>query len=488
MIGKRRRFYFKRIRPRAPLDPLNPATLDQRQLWLRPDLGVERKGRAARLEAALSQHLLATNNSTIQTGPIDFWVAGWIKLNAKDDNYHFASKWRTGQPNEYRIWFFGDDNPLRFSVSSNGSDQTILEATNFGSLPLDTWFFVLAWHDAAGGAIHLRVNDLPAQSTAHSGGVNAGSSDLIFGAKDPGNRQMDGALDQWAFGKSPPGGIATVIDDIHATLYNAGQGAFHSQLSDAQRTDWGLVSWWELEEASGTRADAHGSNDLTDHNGATAVEGLTRHPAVDADPVSHWFDPDSGFEFAQFSADRRPIYHVGPERLEFDGFNDNLQYPQPMLLPLERWTLFLVAEISPNSVGSDRTLFEELGPDELFRVAHVAGGGADSDMLRVTMRPNAAGVERSLTTNAAVAGQGPVVIAVQREETQLRVWLDGAEAGALEIDPGAGSGGSTNRLGGSGGSGAYLDGSLQHVLSVEAALSATEVDQVTAWFESESGL
>ena len=38
----------------------------------------------------------------------------------------------------------------------------------------------------------------------------------------------------------------------------------------------GLVSYWELDEASGTRADAHGSNDLTDNNtvgSATGIQG-----------------------------------------------------------------------------------------------------------------------------------------------------------------------------------------------------------------------
>ena len=38
----------------------------------------------------------------------------------------------------------------------------------------------------------------------------------------------------------------------------------------------GLVSYWELEEASGTRVDSHGSNDLTDNNtvlNATGKQG-----------------------------------------------------------------------------------------------------------------------------------------------------------------------------------------------------------------------
>jgi hypothetical protein len=35
----------------------------------------------------------------------------------------------------------------------------------------------------------------------------------------------------------------------------------------------GLVSWWNLDETSGTRADSHGSNDLTDVNTVGYTDG-----------------------------------------------------------------------------------------------------------------------------------------------------------------------------------------------------------------------
>ena len=42
---------------------------------------------------------------------------------------------------------------------------------------------------------------------------------------------------------------------------------------------WGLISCWELEEASGTREDAHGTNDLTDNNTVTQVAGVVGNAA-----------------------------------------------------------------------------------------------------------------------------------------------------------------------------------------------------------------
>ena len=40
-----------------------------------------------------------------------------------------------------------------------------------------------------------------------------------------------------------------------------------------------LVSWWELDEASGTRNDAHGSNHLTDGNTVAQVAGKVGNAA-----------------------------------------------------------------------------------------------------------------------------------------------------------------------------------------------------------------
>jgi hypothetical protein len=44
------------------------------------------------------------------------------------------------------------------------------------------------------------------------------------------------------------------------------------------------VSWWNLDEASGTRVDAHGDNDLTDNN--TVLSVINAPPAMDGAAAS----------------------------------------------------------------------------------------------------------------------------------------------------------------------------------------------------------
>ena len=37
-----------------------------------------------------------------------------------------------------------------------------------------------------------------------------------------------------------------------------------------------MSAWWDLDETSGTRIDAHGNNNLSDNNGVTTTAGITR--------------------------------------------------------------------------------------------------------------------------------------------------------------------------------------------------------------------
>lgn len=55
-------------------------------------------------------------------------------------------------------------------------------------------------------------------------------------------------------------------------LVNSGNAKKYADLTAAEKVD--LVSYWNLDEASGTRADSHGDNDLTDNNTVTSGTNL----------------------------------------------------------------------------------------------------------------------------------------------------------------------------------------------------------------------
>ena len=60
------------------------------------------------------------------------------------------------------------------------------------------------------------------------------------------------------------------------SLYNNGVGKYYSSLTAAEKV--GLVSYWNLDEVSGTRADSFGTNTLTDNNTVTSVTNAVPPP------------------------------------------------------------------------------------------------------------------------------------------------------------------------------------------------------------------
>jgi len=80
-------------------------------------------------------------------------------------------------------------------------------------------------------------------------------------AWSPGRARYDGLLDEVALW------IGRALSADNATwLYNAGLARIHGDLTATNPGTANLAAYWPLDEQSGTRYDAQGSNDLTDVN------------------------------------------------------------------------------------------------------------------------------------------------------------------------------------------------------------------------------
>ena len=75
-----------------------------------------------------------------------------------------------------------DGTNLRFHVSDDGINND--SAVNSAAISANTWYFFVAWHDAAGNTINISVNNNAAASTAHSTGVYDGDAALYFRTND----------------------------------------------------------------------------------------------------------------------------------------------------------------------------------------------------------------------------------------------------------------------------------------------------------------
>lgn len=214
---------------------------------------------AAQFTRTNSEYLSRASNSALQVGNIDFWFA----LRVYPDSVGGSHGLITKDNSEYRMYLATDNSPIFFA----GSDFA-----SVGVISTSTWTFLLGYYDSGTQRVYLSKDGAAFSSTAVVTPPIASGTEFHIGEYVA--NYMDGRLDSIAYGKSPSGGIAGIINAIRDSLYNSGNGKAYSDLMAQEKTDWGLVSFWNLDELSGTRNDDYGTNHLTDNNTVTSADGI----------------------------------------------------------------------------------------------------------------------------------------------------------------------------------------------------------------------
>lgn len=169
-------------------------------------------GNAASFVGANEEALTIGDNVALRMGDIDFTIAGWVRFDALG-NTGLVGKWATDSL-EYLAYFDGTN--LRLLVSNDGTNT--VSVVNSATISANTWYFFVAWHDAAANTINISVNDNAAASAAHSTGVNSGSASFYLGRNEEGLTYLSGRLDSVSIWKR----VLTAAE--RTQLYNSGNG------------------------------------------------------------------------------------------------------------------------------------------------------------------------------------------------------------------------------------------------------------------------
>jgi hypothetical protein len=172
-----------------------------------------------------NQSFVLAANSSVEMGDIDFSLAGWVYLSSGAANRVVAGKWRFtgGNWRQYAIEFVTATNRLTFGVTHDGNAVARVSADNYGNIPLDTWVYVTAGHNASTNELWVSVNGGTPNTLAHSTGVfSDANADFYIGAYNQGASNLwNGRLDQIALWKRD---IRSDVSD----LYNGGSGLAYS--------------------------------------------------------------------------------------------------------------------------------------------------------------------------------------------------------------------------------------------------------------------
>ncbi len=152
---------------------------------------------AGQFTAATTEYLSIVDNASMSTGDIDFTIAVWIYLDSIGTTRTIASKGATNQY-EWSIEISSSDMiSLRIMTTGGGN----LGLATWGSaLSADTWYFIVAWHDATANTANIQVdNGIPVSGA--STGPTDGTGSFFIGRLGDVSRWTDGRIDSFSFWK-----------------------------------------------------------------------------------------------------------------------------------------------------------------------------------------------------------------------------------------------------------------------------------------------
>ena len=222
---------------------------------------------ALAVASASNQYLtLADSAAWNWSAAAGFTVAGWVNPATMVATQYIAGKYASGQ----REWSVGYSS-TRFLAVRMSNDGTAQSNRSFSKqvAAAGSWSFVVLRYTPAnvGTEISVSVNDDTPETAAHSTGLFNGTSRIVLGGSDVSiTNSVDGKLDRFGFWSRP-------LSNSEVTqLYNAAAGLKYSDLDAGLKTN--LVAYYDLDEATGDRVDAHAGLNMTPVNTPTRGTGV----------------------------------------------------------------------------------------------------------------------------------------------------------------------------------------------------------------------
>ena len=188
--------------------------------------GTGKQGNAADFERDNSEYLYIADNAALSMGDIDFTVGAWVNVESTAVSGIVLSKYDYGATQREFQLEVTSAPYAQFIVSNNGT-ATVIAQWNTSALSTGTWYFLVAWHDAAANTINIQVNNGTAVSTAHTTGVLSGTSPFAIGSRFNSGTPIsffDGLVDEAFVFKR------VLTADEKTWLWNGGNGRAYSEL------------------------------------------------------------------------------------------------------------------------------------------------------------------------------------------------------------------------------------------------------------------
>ena len=295
--------------------------------WYSADFGLKSpSGNAVNFISSSLQTLSAASNSSLQVGGTPFTFTFWYKHTAgvTSGSGVIIKGTSSTSGGEFETIVTANLMYFRVRTSANVTGPQIAGTT---VMSIGNWYFIEIGFDSTTSKIFIRVNNGGyVESVATS--VYTGTNPLEFG-RSLNPTYLTGAIDEVSFWKR------TLTDAERLFVYNTGFGRSYSEYTASLKTS--LISYWSMDETSGTRYDSFGTNNLTSNNNVGYIQGsLSIDTTTSGQQIRSWADRSGNSRnLDQTTSSAQPL--LSGTGLLFNGISQNLRLtgltlPRPLTL------------------------------------------------------------------------------------------------------------------------------------------------------------
>lgn len=342
--------------------------------WYKADAGCYTDA-ACLFASASSQYLSKTSPTFAPTTKMT--IAFDYKPSSGTIYHGVCSRRDTGGTQNQFVVYINNAEQVAVILYADGAGVDYGFYTGSTTLSVGTNYRVVIDYDgtqSAGSRLAIYVNGV-AETLTLAGGTGAPASlpastaPLTVGADGAGPNQFcNGALARLGFSSLALSGAA---------LTAAHTSTFWADMTAARQADW--FSFYNLCEASSTRVDSTGLNNLTPTNGPTVAAGPGEGLATNNSPVKRWEDQSGNARhLLQATIAKQPLWMAaiqnGRPGILADGVDDVLSVAVVKAQPV---TIFVAGKIL-SANGADAVFLYDGAGGPAIQKAH--GGGSVWDI------------------------------------------------------------------------------------------------------------
>lgn len=185
----------------------------------------------ARVFNGSSQYFISDSADALNFGDTDFTVAAWVYLSSTSGDRHIVNRYGGANSTLWQYMLRWNGSVFRWIVVKSGGLNAGEINSTFSPVSTNTWYLVLAYHDAANDVVGISINNGAANTAATNGSLQSTTEPTRIGYCPSVTGYLSGRIGPVMMWKSAGGNGGVLTSAQRTALWNSGNGLAYASFT-----------------------------------------------------------------------------------------------------------------------------------------------------------------------------------------------------------------------------------------------------------------